>query len=88
MILTKDEIKLTLGEKANTKLESMRQELAESLFTQLTEENFFVFNKEEKDVVGGPFGSKAKAQAFIDEMDDKANLVVMPEKQVEKILSK
>jgi hypothetical protein len=88
MILNKEDIVLSLQEKVNGKLESMRQDLAESIFTQMSDENFFVFNKTESDVVGGPFGSKTAAAKFVAESEDASDLVILSEKQADKILSK
>lgn len=88
MILNKEDVVLSLQEKVNEKIESMRHSLAESIFSQLSDENFFVFNKSEADVVGGPFGSKAAAEKFVAESTDGAALVILTEKQTDKILDK
>lgn len=83
MLFNKEEIVLTLVEKANEKIEMLRHDMAQSLFDSLNEETYFVFDKKAEDVVGGPFASKAKAQDFVKEMGSK-DLVIMTEKALEK----
>jgi hypothetical protein len=83
MLFNKEKLVLTLQEKAHEKIEVLRHEMAQAMFDTLTEETFFVFDKKAEDVVGGPFKSKAKAQAFVKEMDSK-DLVIMTEKSLEK----
>lgn len=85
MLFNKEQLVLSLQEKAHEKIEMLRHEMAQAMFDSLNEEAFFVFDKEAEDVVGGPFASKAKAQAFVKEMGSK-NLVVMTEKALEKML--
>lgn len=85
MLFDKEQLVLSLQEKAHEKIEMLRHELAQAMFDSLNEESFFVFDKEAEDVVGGPFASKAKAQAFVKEMGSK-DLVVMTEKALEKIM--
>jgi len=82
MILDKEQLILTLQEKAQEKIEILRQELAQSLFDKITEETFFVYDKKDEDVVGGPFSSKAKAMEYVKEMDSKT-LVIMTERALE-----
>lgn len=83
MIFDKEQLILSLQEKAHEKIEILRHEMAQSMFDALSEETFFVFDKKAEDVVGGPFASRAKAQAFVKEMDSK-DLVIMTEKALEK----
>ena len=85
MRFNQEQLVLSLQEKAHEKIEMLRHEMAQAMFDSLNEEAFFVFDKEAEDVVGGPFASKAKAQAFVKEMGSK-NLVVMTEKALEKML--
>lgn len=87
MLFNREEIELSLQEKVNEKIEILRHELAQSMLGgRLSEELFFVFDKKEKDIAGGPFSSKAEAQSYIDDMDDSDNLVVMTEKALKKKL--
>ncbi len=85
MLFNKEQLVLSLQEKAHEKIEMLRHEMAQAMFDSLNEEAFFVFDKETEDVVGGPFASKAKAQAFVKEMGSK-DLVVVTEKALEKML--
>lgn len=82
MLFNKEQLVLSLQEKVYTKIEQLRQDLAESLFEVITEETYFVFDKKAEDVVGGPFSTKAKANSFIKEMGDD-NLIAMTEKAIE-----
>jgi hypothetical protein len=90
MIFNKEDLVLSLQEKANTKIENLRQSLAESVFADLNEELYFIFDKSEKDIVGGPYDNRAKAVAALDKDFDgaskKQDLKVMSEKDVEKML--
>lgn len=84
MLFNKEQIALTLQEKANQKIEMLRHEMAQGLFeSNLTEDIYFVFDKKSEEVAGGPFASNAKAKAYIAEMGSK-DLVVMTEKALEK----
>lgn len=85
MLFNKEQLVLSLQEKAHEKIEMLRHEMAQALFDSLNEETFFVFDKAAEDVVGGPFASKAKAQAFVKEMGSN-DLVIMTEKALEKML--
>lgn len=85
MLFNKEQLVLSLQEKAHEKIEMLRHEMAQAMFDSLNEETFFVFDKKAEDVVGGPFASKAKAQAFVKETDSK-DLVIMTEKALEKKL--
>lgn len=87
MFIEKQDILSALQEKMHTKLENLRQELAESIFSaELSEGVFFVYDKKERDIVGGPFASKDKANAFVNDMEDKAQLEVVDEKKAEKLM--
>lgn len=85
MLFNKEELVLSLQEKASEKIEMLRHEMAQAMFDSLNEETYFVYDKKAEDVVGGPFGSKAKAQAFVKDMDSE-DLVIMTEKALEKLL--
>jgi len=82
MLFNKEQLVLTLQEKVHEKIEMLRHEMAQAMFDSLSEETYFVFDKKEKDIVGGPFDSKSKAQAFAKELNTK-DLVVMTEKALE-----
>jgi hypothetical protein len=82
MIFNKEELVLSLQEKANEKIEGLRQAMAESLFADLHEETFFVFDTKSEDVIGGPFATKQKAQAYVKELASK-DAVIMTEKALE-----
>lgn len=87
-LFEKDDILLALQEKANEKLETLRHDMAQSLFECLSvnEETYFVYDKAEEDVVAGPFENKAKAKSYVNDMEDSENLVVVTEKNLEKKL--
>ena len=83
MLFDKEELIANLEEKAISKIEMLRQEISRTMFGQLNEELFFVFDKKMEDVVGGPFSSKTKAQEYIKELDSK-DLIIMTEKALAK----
>ena len=85
MLFNKEQLVLSLQEKALEKIEMLRREIAQAMFDSLSEETFFVFDKKAEDVVGGPFDSKTKAKAFVKNMNSK-DLVIMTEKALEKKL--
>lgn len=83
MVFEKEEILLTLQEKANEKIEQLRHEMAQTLFeANISEETFYVFSKKEEDVVGGPFSNKQKAKQYIADEGGSNDLLVLTDKAI------
>lgn len=76
MFFDKEDILLKLQEKANEKIEILRHELAQSLFDQLSEELYFVYDKDKEEVIDGPFKTEQDAVSYIKNTENK-NLVVI-----------
>jgi hypothetical protein len=83
MIFNKEELVLTLREKANEKIERLRQELAESLFVSQEAQSYFVFDKVEGAIASGPFKTLSEARTDLLSLGV-PNLIVISEEQLEK----
>lgn len=84
MLFDKDEILTSLVVKANEKIEQLRHEMAQDMFeATLSEEAYFVYNKQSEDIVAGPFATRAKARVFRDKEANSFQLDVASDKELQ-----